>query len=191
MAADFPLCYHGAISRKDCEDLMGKKNKDGAYLIRDSETFPGALCLCVYKKPVVYTYRLLKTRSGQYTLLTSAGGEELFFKSLDDLIRHYKKKNQGLIMHLRHSVKRKTALLIRSVAQIQNQTPDPRPDQVPEGTGDQRRPSRAELSQSQKRAEEWRESQAAEYSHPRPVQETEHETADYENVPDYVDVEPS
>lgn len=47
MAAALPMCYHGAISRKECEDLLGKKNKDGAYLIRDSETIQGAMCLCV------------------------------------------------------------------------------------------------------------------------------------------------
>ncbi|XP_047423650.1 SH2 domain-containing protein 1B [Mugil cephalus] len=113
MAAALPVCYHGAITRKECEELLGKKNKDGAYLIRDSETIHGAMCLCVYKKRVVYTYRLLQTHTGQYTLLTAGGLEEVFFKSLDDLIRHYKKKNQGLAMHLRHSVKRKTALLIK------------------------------------------------------------------------------
>uniref|UniRef100_A0A3B3ZZW2 SH2 domain-containing protein n=1 Tax=Periophthalmus magnuspinnatus TaxID=409849 RepID=A0A3B3ZZW2_9GOBI len=109
MAADMPLCYHGA--------LMGKKNKDGAYLIRDSETFQGAMCLCVYKKHVIYTYRLLKTLNGQYTLLTSGACEEEYFKSIDDLIQHYKRKNQGLAMHLRHSIKRKTALLIRATTQ--------------------------------------------------------------------------
>ncbi|CAF93803.1 unnamed protein product [Tetraodon nigroviridis] len=47
MAEALPLCYHGAIGRKTCEELLGKKNKDGAYLIRDSETVPGAMCLCV------------------------------------------------------------------------------------------------------------------------------------------------
>lgn len=46
-------------------------------------------------------------------LQTASGLEETHFKSLDDLIRHYKRKNQGLAMHLRHSVKRKTAMLIQ------------------------------------------------------------------------------
>lgn len=47
MAAALPVCYHGAISKEECQDLLGKKNKDGAYLIRDSETIQGAMCLCV------------------------------------------------------------------------------------------------------------------------------------------------
>ncbi|XP_034997953.2 SH2 domain-containing protein 1B2 isoform X2 [Hippoglossus stenolepis] len=113
MAEALPLCYHGAISKNECEELLGKKNKDGAYLIRASETIQGAMCLCVYKKKVVNTYRLFQTCTGQYTLLTAEGVQETFFKTLDDLIRHYKRKNQGLVMHLRHSVKRKTALLIQ------------------------------------------------------------------------------
>lgn len=41
----------------------------------------------------------------------AAGLQEVFFKTLDDLIHHYKKKNQGLAIHLRYSVKRKTFLL--------------------------------------------------------------------------------
>ncbi|XP_031141127.1 SH2 domain-containing protein 1B [Sander lucioperca] len=113
MAAALPVFYHGAITKTECEELLGKKNKDGAYLIRDSETIQGAMCLCVYKQRVVYTYRLLQTHTGNYTLMTAGGLDEAFFKNLDDLVRHYKRKNQGLAMHLRHSVKRKTALLIQ------------------------------------------------------------------------------
>ncbi|XP_026161553.1 phosphatidylinositol 3,4,5-trisphosphate 5-phosphatase 1-like [Mastacembelus armatus] len=129
-AAALPVCYHGAISRKECEDLLGKKNKDGAYLIRDSETIQGAMCLCVYKKKVVYTYRLLQTHNGHYTLVTAGGLEEIFFKTLDDLIHHYKKRNQGLAMHLRHSVKRKTALLIQ-VEKPPDREPQRMQDQSP------------------------------------------------------------
>ncbi|XP_031735283.1 SH2 domain-containing protein 1B isoform X1 [Anarrhichthys ocellatus] len=128
MAAALPVCYHGAITRMECEDLLGKKHKDGAYLIRDSETIQGAMCLCVYYKRVVYTYRLLQTHTGHYTLMTAGGLEETFFKTLDDLIRHYKKKNQGLTMHLRHSVKRKTAMLVK-------------PEKPPESPESQRRQS--------------------------------------------------
>ncbi|XP_034415956.1 SH2 domain-containing protein 1B [Cyclopterus lumpus] len=126
MAAALPVCYHGSISRTECEALMMKKNKDGAYLIRDSETIQGAMCLCVYKQRVVYTYRLLQSHTGQYTLMTAGGMEETFFKTLDDLIRHYKKKNQGLSMHLRHSVKRKSAMLIKLKTPPETpETPEP------------------------------------------------------------------
>ncbi|XP_051249424.1 SH2 domain-containing protein 1B [Dicentrarchus labrax] len=125
MAAAMPVCYHGAISKKECEELLGKKNKDGAYLIRDSETIQGAMCLCVYKHKVVYTYRLLQTHAGHFTLLAAGGLQETSFKTLEDLIRHYKRRNQGLAIHLRHSVKRKTALLIQAQRQ-------PQPEAVPQ-----------------------------------------------------------
>ncbi|XP_005945595.1 SH2 domain-containing protein 1B [Haplochromis burtoni] len=164
MAAALPVCYHGAMTKKECEDLLGKKNKDGAYLIRDSETIQGAMCLCVYKQKVVYTYRLLQSHNGYYTLLTAGGLDETFFKTIDDLIRHYKRKNQGLAMHLRHSVKRKTALLIQPQRELQAQ-----PSKSPE-----QRPRRTER-------EPWRQ--------PATVPEEEH---DYENAPesDYVEVLP-
>lgn len=38
----------------------------------------------------------------------SSGVEEKFFKTMKDLIHHYKKKNQGLATRLSHSLKRKT-----------------------------------------------------------------------------------
>ncbi|XP_051970252.1 SH2 domain-containing protein 1B [Xyrauchen texanus] len=100
--------YHGPISKQRCEELLGKKGKDGTYLIRDSETIQGALCLCVYKKNVVYTYRILQTHMGQFTVQTSSGVEEKFFNTLKDLIRHYKQRNQGLATRLRRSLKIKT-----------------------------------------------------------------------------------
>lgn len=127
MAAALPLCYHGAISKTECESLLGKKNKDGAYLIRDSETIQGAMCLCVYKQRVVYTYRLLQSHNGNYTLMAAGGIKEVFFKTLDDLIVHYKRRNQGLAIHLRHAVKRKTALFIQSrhVPEPTRRAPEP------------------------------------------------------------------
>ncbi|XP_037612190.1 SH2 domain-containing protein 1B [Sebastes umbrosus] len=126
MATSLPVCYHGAITKTECEELLGKKNKDGAYLIRNSETIQGAMCLCVYKQKIVYTYRLLTTHTGNYTLMTAGGVNEVFFKTLDELIHHFKRKNQGLAMHLRHSVKRKTAMLIQP-----QKPPDP-PEEVPD-----------------------------------------------------------
>lgn len=86
---------------------------------------------------------------------TAGGLDETFFKTIDDLIRHYKRKNQGLAMHLRHSVKRKTALLIQPQRELQAQ-----PSKSPE-----QRPRRTER-------EPWRQ--------PDSVPEEEH---DYESTP--------
>ncbi|XP_062841928.1 SH2 domain-containing protein 1B [Trichomycterus rosablanca] len=101
------LIYHGPISKQRCEELLAAKNKNGTFLIRDSETIHGALCLCVYKNNTVHTYRILQTHTGYYTLQTSAGVQEMFFKTMEELIQYYKKKNKGLITHLRHPVQRK------------------------------------------------------------------------------------
>uniref|UniRef100_A0A673NHM0 SH2 domain-containing protein 1A-like n=1 Tax=Sinocyclocheilus rhinocerous TaxID=307959 RepID=A0A673NHM0_9TELE len=60
------------------------------------------------KQKVVYTYRILQTHTGYFTLQVSSGVEEKFFKTLKDLIRHYKQKNEGLATHLCRSLKRKT-----------------------------------------------------------------------------------
>ncbi|XP_041737870.1 SH2 domain-containing protein 1B2-like [Coregonus clupeaformis] len=102
--------YHGAISKLECEDRLGKMGKDGAYLIRDSETIQAAMCLCVYRQKVVYTYRILQTNTGNYSLQTAPGVEEKLFKTLEELVQHYKHRGQGLAQHLRHLVKRKTLL---------------------------------------------------------------------------------
>ncbi|KAK2870160.1 hypothetical protein QQF64_021885 [Cirrhinus molitorella] len=97
--------YHGPITKQRCEELLGKNGRDGTYLIRDSETIQGALCLCVYKQKVVYTYRILQTHTGYFTLQASSGTEEKFFKTMKELIRHYKQRNQGLATHLCRSLK--------------------------------------------------------------------------------------
>jgi hypothetical protein len=39
--------YHGPLSKQDCETLLLKEGVDGNFLIRDSESMPGVLCLCV------------------------------------------------------------------------------------------------------------------------------------------------
>lgn len=39
--------YHGPLSKTDCERLLLREGVDGNFLLRDSESLPGALCLCV------------------------------------------------------------------------------------------------------------------------------------------------
>ncbi|XP_012624093.1 SH2 domain-containing protein 1B isoform X1 [Microcebus murinus] len=41
------LCYHGPLSKRDCETLLLQEGVDGNFLLRDSESMPGVLCLCV------------------------------------------------------------------------------------------------------------------------------------------------
>jgi len=61
-------------------------------------------------------------------LQTAGGLEETFFKNLDDLIRNYKRRNQGLAIHLRHAVKRKTGMLIQAPTKRSEISPRNQPE---------------------------------------------------------------
>ncbi|EPY89675.1 hypothetical protein CB1_000087007 [Camelus ferus] len=43
---DLPY-YHGPLCKRDCETLLLEEGVDGNFLLRDSESMPGVLCLCV------------------------------------------------------------------------------------------------------------------------------------------------
>uniref|UniRef100_A0A8C5TVY6 SH2 domain-containing protein n=1 Tax=Malurus cyaneus samueli TaxID=2593467 RepID=A0A8C5TVY6_9PASS len=96
--------FHGKITRKACEELLSKK-RNGSYLIRESETMEGALCLC----DLIYTYRHLQTHFVIASLQTSEGTPERTFKTLKDLIYNFEKPDQGLITNLRYPVKKQKA----------------------------------------------------------------------------------
>uniref|UniRef100_UPI00398E50C5 SH2 domain-containing protein 1B2 n=1 Tax=Pristiophorus japonicus TaxID=55135 RepID=UPI00398E50C5 len=93
--------FHGSISKKACEVLFAANGIEGSYLVRESETVPDALCLCVFFKRTVYTYRILKNHQGRFMVQTGYGVKEKFFKKLADLIAYYKKPGRGLVVQLR------------------------------------------------------------------------------------------
>ncbi|XP_038004421.1 SH2 domain-containing protein 1B isoform X2 [Motacilla alba alba] len=106
---EFPF-FHGKITRKTCEELLSKKKKNGSYLIRESESVEGALCLCVFFEDLIYTYRIFREHQGYFRIQTSEGVPERTFKTLKDLIYAFEKPNQGLIINLRYPVKKPKAL---------------------------------------------------------------------------------
>ncbi|XP_007935952.1 SH2 domain-containing protein 1B [Orycteropus afer afer] len=96
---DLPY-YHGPLNKKDCETLLLRDGVDGNFLLRDSESVPGALCLCVSFKNLVYTYRIFKKKHGCYEMQTVEDAPKQIFPSLKELISEYEKPNQGLVVHL-------------------------------------------------------------------------------------------
>ncbi|NXC72024.1 SH21B protein, partial [Anhinga anhinga] len=98
--------FHGKITRQACEELLSKNRRNGSYLIRESESVEGALCLCVFFDELIYTYRIFRERQGYFKIETSEGTPERIFRTLKDLIYNYEKPNQGLITNLRYPVKK-------------------------------------------------------------------------------------
>ncbi|NWQ64454.1 SH21B protein, partial [Neopipo cinnamomea] len=101
--------FHGKITRKTCEELLGKKRKNGSYLIRESESMEGALCLCIFFENFIYTYRIFREHRGYFRIQTSDGVPERIFRTLKDLIYAFEKPDQGLITNLRYPVKKQEA----------------------------------------------------------------------------------
>ncbi|KAM6217249.1 SH2 domain-containing protein 1B [Rhynchocyon petersi] len=96
---DLPY-YHGPLSKKDCETLLLRDGVDGNFLLRDSESVPGALCLCVSFKHMVYTYRIFGEKYGYYHIETTVGVQRQIFPTLKELISKFEKPNQGLVINL-------------------------------------------------------------------------------------------
>ncbi|NXJ61554.1 SH21B protein, partial [Rostratula benghalensis] len=101
--------FHGRITRRTCEELLSKNGKNGSYLIRESESVEGALCLCVFFENLIYTYRIFRDHQGYFKIQTAEGLPERIFKTLKDLIYTYEKPNQGLITNLRYPVEKSKA----------------------------------------------------------------------------------
>ncbi|XP_023191640.1 SH2 domain-containing protein 1A-like isoform X2 [Xiphophorus maculatus] len=77
--------YYGRIGSKVTEKLLERFGCDGSFLLRDSETVPGAYCL---KAPFVHTYRLERDGDGWY--LQDLRGRLLKFGTVESLIDHYR-----------------------------------------------------------------------------------------------------
>ncbi|XP_049680272.1 SH2 domain-containing protein 1B [Accipiter gentilis] len=105
---EFPF-FHGKITRRTCEELLSKNGKNGSYLIRESESVEGALCLCVFFENLIYTYRIFREHQGYFRIQTSEGVPAKIFRTLKDLIYNYHKPDQGLITKLRYPVKKQKA----------------------------------------------------------------------------------
>uniref|UniRef100_A0A672N5E8 SH2 domain containing 1A n=1 Tax=Sinocyclocheilus grahami TaxID=75366 RepID=A0A672N5E8_SINGR len=96
--------YHGAISRETCEVRLCEAGRDGSYLIRDSESVPGAYCLCVLCNGFVYTYRLQRDTAGSWAAETAPGQNKRLFRQVKNLISAFEKPDQGIAVPLLYPV---------------------------------------------------------------------------------------
>ncbi|XP_034365070.1 SH2 domain-containing protein 1B2 [Arvicanthis niloticus] len=103
---DLPY-YHGCLTKQECETLLLKGGVDGNFLIRDSESVPGALCLCVSFKQIVYSYRIFREKHGYYRIETEADTPKRIFPNLEELVSKFKTPGQGLVVHLSNPIMRR------------------------------------------------------------------------------------
>ncbi|XP_030060900.1 SH2 domain-containing protein 1B-like [Microcaecilia unicolor] len=102
---DLPF-YYESLSMKACEDLLIQKGKNGSFLLRNSESLPGVICLCVLFQRMIYTYRIFQISDGYFKIQTAYGAGELVFKTMRDLIANFEKPNQGIRTRLRFPVQK-------------------------------------------------------------------------------------
>uniref|UniRef100_A0A4W6EHL0 phosphatidylinositol-3,4,5-trisphosphate 5-phosphatase n=1 Tax=Lates calcarifer TaxID=8187 RepID=A0A4W6EHL0_LATCA len=100
--------YHRDISRVHAEDLLARAGRDGSYLVRDSESVPGAYALCLLFQRHVHTYRILPDADGLLAVQTTQGVQVNCFRTLEDLVLGYQHPHKGLVTPLLYPVPRDT-----------------------------------------------------------------------------------
>lgn len=98
--------YHRDISRVHAEDLLARAGRDGSYLVRDSESVPGAYALCLLFQRHVHTYRILPDPDGLLAVQTTQGAQVNCFRTLEDLVSGYQYPHKGLVSPLLYPIPR-------------------------------------------------------------------------------------
>lgn len=81
---------HGAINRSAAEFLLVKKSKDGAYLVRESQSKPGEYTLSLFDGAVAH-YRINQNPDGTCFIRAKQ-----LFASIPELIEHHTTSTSGL-----------------------------------------------------------------------------------------------
>ncbi|KAH9499223.1 hypothetical protein Btru_004477 [Bulinus truncatus] len=85
--------YHGKISRQEAERLLNPR-ETGLFLVRDSNNFVGDYTLCVCYEGRVEHYHI------KYSENKLSIDNEEFFRTLEELVQHYKQDADGLCTRL-------------------------------------------------------------------------------------------
>jgi len=93
--------FHGKIKRTDAEKTLLLGGHHGSFLIRESESKPGDYSLSVKEGDTVKHYHIRRMDNGDYYI-----ARRIAFKSLNELVAHYKVSSDGLCVALREPCKK-------------------------------------------------------------------------------------
>lgn len=98
--------FHKGISRFQAELLLTNAKDDGSFLVRDSESLPGAYVLCLLYQGKVHQYRVLPGPDGKLHVQSETGTIQRGYQDLTELIAEYIKKHEqnGLATALVHPI---------------------------------------------------------------------------------------
>ncbi|XP_031564275.1 phosphatidylinositol 3,4,5-trisphosphate 5-phosphatase 2-like isoform X3 [Actinia tenebrosa] len=90
------IWYHQKLNRLDTEKMLLEFNKDGSFLIRDSESVPNAFVLSLLFQGHIHHYRIFTKVDGRYYMQAVQGVENHHFDTLGQIVNYYSQPVRGL-----------------------------------------------------------------------------------------------